>query len=263
MILKDYLKPITKSVDDSKLSDFQNRIDSIDNQIYGVYSTIKTLVDDEKTKYIKDTEIKINEILKIINRDFRKDVLKVSPDYKREGISVWSLGDKTLTAIIGNEFNFNFNVKSYKDRTRISYSKEKLLSSMVIALSFLFSKYSEVYDFQIKYTFIKVLIDFFDFRSIDYLEAYQVYTQILNIDMSVIVSNIKELGIQPKTKVTKRERKPKTELPTKEQFEYWISSGQYTMTRIKKSIAQQYHVSERTVHRKLVEYGLVRKYTFK
>lgn len=265
MKILDYLKPVTNSAEDVKLTEIQTKIDEIDNFLYSTFFTFKTLVDDERDSYPKSTEIKVNNKLNEINRTYRVDIINVSADYKREGMTVWSYCGKYLVDVIGEQFHFNFNKKSYKDRARLAYTREKVINAMITALSFLFSKYTEVYAFQIKATFLKLIIDFFEYKTINHLELYSIYSQILNLDLNVIANKIKSLNIQTKVKIQqKRERKPKAELPSKEQFEYWLSTGQYTVTELKDIIARQFHVSTKTVQRKLADYGLTNeKYTTK
>lgn len=260
MRIFEYVKPVTSSAEDAKLSEISNRISNIHSRYYCTFFTFRTLVDLERENYPKHIEIKLNGLLSEVNRDYRKYILNVSPDYKREGMMVLSYGSCELSDVIGAEYGFNFN-KKYTNRTKLNYSREKLINAMIVALSFLCAKYPVVYEFQIQATFLKVINDLFDYATVRHLELSDVYSGILGLDIQVIADKIKALDLKPKERIKKpRKQKAKTELPSKEQFEAWLSSGQYTRTELERIIAERYKVSARTVHRQIVRYGLARKY---
>lgn len=263
MKLIEYVTPVTSAPEDAKLTDISYKISNIHTQYYGTFFTYKTLVDLERENYPQHIEIRLNKLLSVVNRDYRKYILNVSPDYKREGMIVLSYGGQDLVDVIGTLFSFNFNKKSYTARTKLSYQREKLINAMIIALSFLCAKYPKIYEFQVKATFLKVINDLFNYDTINRLELSEIYSSVLNLNINVIANKIKDIGLKPKEKIKKpRKQKAKTELPSKEQFENWLSSGQYTRTQLEEIIAKQYKVSAITVHRKIVEYGLARNYKY-
>ena len=261
MTINEYVTPVTTSAEDAKLSEISFQISNMYSQYYSSFYTFKTLVDLEREYYPKDIEIRLNKLLSEVTKNYRKYILNVSTEYKREGMIVMSYCGQDIADAIGSLFNFNFNKKSYINRTKLNYSREKLINAMIVALCFLFAKYKTVYEFQIKATYIKILNDFFNYQTVNHLELFEIYSSLLNLDIKVVTDKIKALNLTPKERIKKpRKQKPKTELPSREQFENWLTSGQYTRTELEQIIAKQYKVSAITVHRKIVEYGLARNY---
>ena len=261
MKIFEYTKPITKAAENAKLSDIQDRIDCIANFYYATFRVYNTLVDIEREGYPISKEIEITKKLDEVNRIYRRDILNVSSDYKRENMTVFSFAGQKLCDSIGAEFGFTFKRDDLSKRKKLTYSREKLIRAAVIGLAYLFAKYQIVYPFQILATFVKILIDFFDYDSIKSIELADIYSSILNLDINVIANKIKELNLEPVAKIKKaRKPKAKVELPSKKDFEYWLESGKYTQTQLKRIIADQYKVSEKTIQRKLAEYGLTRNY---
>lgn len=251
----------TSVVEDAKLNTFNDKTYSVFKTYANSFRTANQLVDLEREHYIKDIEIKTSQALTEINRIYRADFLNVSADYKRANLTVWSFAGKMLVDVVSARYNYIFNKRNYKDRAKLNCTPEKLRETTIMALAFLFAKYQKVYRFHLYATLLKVALDFFDYESLMSCDIYNEYVQILEIDIDIIIDKIKEIGLTPAVKVKKtRKKKDKLEFPPREYFEQWLSSGQYTVTQIKSAIAQQYNVSEKTVQRKLAEYGLTRKY---
>ena len=261
MKIIEYLTPIETTPEDAKLSIFNDKVYIAFRAFSNSFKSVNFLVDLEREHYIKDIEIKSTQALNELNRIYRADFLKVSPDYKRENLTVWSYSGKMLVDVVGQSNNFIFNKRNYKDRTKLNCTPQKLRETFITALAFLFSKYKTVYKFHIYGTLLKVALDFFEYESLMQCDLINEYVQSLEIDVEVILNKIKEIGLTPAIKIKKpRVKKDKVELPTKEQFESWLSSGEYSVTELKNIIAKQYNISAKTVQRKLAEYGLTRKY---
>lgn len=261
MRIIEYLTPISNRPEDVKLDIFNSKVYSIFKAYASSFSIASQLRDLEREHHIKDIEIKTAQALSGINRTYRADILNVSPDYKRENLTVWSFAGKMLVDVVGKDNNFTFNKRNYKERTKLHCTPLKLRETVITALAFLLSKYKNIYKFHIYATILKVAFDFFDYESLMQCDLINEYVQVLETDIDIIITKSREIGLTPAVKIKKtRQKKDKVELPPKEYFEQWLSSGEYTVTQLKDIIAKQYNISAKTVQRKLSEYGLTRKY---
>lgn len=261
MTIIEYLTPISKRPEDAKLDIFNDKVYIAFKTYANSFRIANQLVDLEREHYIKDIEINTAKALTEINRTYRADILNVSADYKRENLTVWSFAGTMLVDVVGQKNNFIFNKRNYKERTKLHCTPQKLRETVITALAFLFSKYKTIYKFHIYATLLKVALDFFEYDSLMQCDLINEYVQILETDIDIINNKAKEIGMKPVVKIKKtRQKKDKVELPPKEYFEQWLSSGQYTVTQLKDIIAKQYNISAKTVQRKLSEYGLTRKY---
>lgn len=260
---------ITQITPDPEYARFRTFAVHVANMFYDDYCQqfrfAKFLRDYEFINKLKDIEVKLNNKLTEINKLYRTEICNVSEDYKRENIVVWSYAGKYLTDAIGEKFHFNFNRRNYKMRSRLEATNDKIRDAFIIALAFLFAKNQIVYEYQLQATFVKMVVDFFDFESVTKLNgdgATAVYYDVRdNLDITAVYSKINELGLVPVRKDRKRqEKKQKLELPSKEQFEEWLASGKYKRNELQDIIATQYGISRRTVQRLLADYGLTRKY---
>lgn len=261
MKVSNYITEISKSPEDSKLDIFSDKVYSALRAYVNSFRSVNFLVDLEREHYIKDTTIKASKALNEVNRIYRQDFLGVSPDYKRENLTVWSYAGKMLVDAVADTFGYKFNKRNYKDRVKINATQQKLHDTFIMALAFLFAKCKTIYRFHLYATLLKVVVDFFDYESLKDCDILNEYVQTLETDIEDIIDKIKKLGLTPAVKVKKtRPKKDRVDFPPKEHFEQWLASGQYTVTQLKDIIARQYKVSAKTVQRKLAEYGLTRKY---
>lgn len=262
MTIKEHLKFPAYSMEECSLYMLQDMTRNATCNYLNACRVNCKLVDLERINSFRSADIILNNAINDINKTFKTQYLKVDANYKKAGLTAWSFRGVELTELLSQHFDFKFCRKIYSIRTKVKYTEQKFIDAMIYACALLFAKYETVYSFQFEVTCIKVICDYFDCNDIDYSRILDVMNKILLIEFDTILRKINELNMKP-AKTPKRQKKSKTQLPSREMFEDWVTCGKYTMTQIKQSIAKQFNVSERTVHRKLVEYGLVRDYHFK
>ena len=74
---------------------------------YNDTRTYRELLDLEREAFGHEINYKVVDRMKALSMQYRRDVLKVSPKYKKEGMIVWSYLDKEVLAYIGHEFHFH------------------------------------------------------------------------------------------------------------------------------------------------------------
>lgn len=195
-----------------------------------------------------------------ITRGYRKDILKVSESYKKKGILAQTFDGIDLMDCIASEFRWNFHSRSYDKRKMISYTPSKFRTACMIAFAFLFSRYNNVYDFQAYATMIYVLMEYFDFRTVN-RDICKEIDIIMTMDIALVqkyqTKYIGQRSIKPrKKKVVEK----KAKLPSYDEFKLYLDSGKYTHAELEKIIADQYNVSTRTVRRHIAGLGLAREY---
>lgn len=217
--------------------------------------------------YVTDYDVLIStsttrKSLKDYTKAYRQYVHHVSPEYKRHSMFVQSYQDKDLLDYIGHDLNYEFNSKSTHDRVKLVYTREKYIHACVVALAFLFKKYSNAYDFQIYATMVSVLIDYFDLRKVD-PNVLKSYETILSLDIECVKTKMTEIfgPVDPPKIPKKRIKKNIINLPTKEQIMRYEASGKYASRKdLVEAIAKKYKCSVRAVKYRLKEYGLTRDY---
>ena len=111
----------------------------------------------------------------------------------------------------------------------------------------------------------------FDYSTVNREDLDGVMQRLMETDIDYFAAEQAIIGFRDKdvkpepdeaSLKTKRPRKPrrKTELPGRDSFEHWLAAGM-TYTEIKSKLAKQYGVTEKTIQRRMAEYGLTRKYT--
>lgn len=257
-----------KSAHAEKLPQFTQEFEELFNDFLVNLKSCEKMYEYERVTNARYAVIEFSRRLNDYNRRYRREILDVSPDYKRAGLFAFTYAGKDLVDVVGRSFKFKF-VSNRTERQRVKYTPHKLYTAVVLATTFLLKKYHNPHIFQIKATFLKVILDLFDYATINYQELEGVMQRLFNTDMEYFNLQSEIIGINDKIKPepvkedkVKRPRKPrkKTELPGRDAFEYWLTSGM-TYTEIKSKLAVQYGVTEKTIQRRMAEYGLTRKYT--
>lgn len=155
----------------------------------------------------------------------------------------------------------------------MKYEKDKYFKLALVEVSLLFITYEKVYDFQIRFALLKLLLQRFFFYSTNWNETWDIlcfrdgaddietiYQWVMDTDMSDLPDIIDEsvYSIRRKTIVpvltAKDIMKPKCKEDLTWLFEDWMNQSDK-----KKIIASQYHTSESTAQRWMKKYGLLKK----
>lgn len=249
-------------IQQSKLSLISEKIRTAKNDYLQSCIVNFQSVDLERENGFRDAEIKLNRYLSQINEEYKVNILKVDKNYKKVGLWVHSFAGVELIDLLGKAFDFEFHRRVYSKRSKVKFTVDKFETAMKYATALLFAKYETVYSFMFEATVIKILCDYFECEQADYQNIKKYVNNFGETAFSEIKHIIDTLDFKPlkEMKGSTGKSKVRKELPTKEMFEIWINSGRYSLTEIKTMIAQQYNVSARTIHRKMDEYGLIKKY---
>ena len=155
----------------------------------------------------------------------------------------------------------------------MNYEKDKYFKLALVEVSLLFITYEQIYDFQIRFALLKLLLQRFSFYSTNWDEAWDIlcfrdgaddietiYQWVMDTDMSDLpdITDESVYSIRRKTIVpvltAKDILKPKCKEELTWLFEDWMSQADK-----KKIIASQYHTSESTAQRWMKKYGLLKK----
>lgn len=248
MRLIEIVKPVANRPDTLKLR-------CIEQDSYALLESMKYHIKN------KNVDLRVKcwflKELSNLNKTYRVKILGVKEDSRTAAITVNTYNKKNIADILSSKFGYNFtwSVKAEGEHhTGCRYSVERFWTAMQYATAILLAKYPTAFRFQLELTCYKVLLDYFDLKSIEYDTVCIVIENFLGSDYSAVSTIMdQELG---------HIEKPLTEvnlLPTKKDFETWISVG-FTRTEIKNMVAKELGCSTKTVQRMLARYGLTRNY---
>ena len=123
---------------------------------------------------------------------------------KTKKIMIKSLCRFTIDSFILKKFNFKIHHRG-SNHTRVKYNKDKLTEVSYMVTTLLFAKYREVYEFEVKWSIIMVMLEFFSVYSgkdwnVKGAEIKEVITEVLDNEDTVL----QECAIKYLTETTER-----------------------------------------------------------
>lgn len=166
-----------------------------------------------------------------------------------------------------------YNFHTSRNSQRMTYSLKILQDLVLYEVSLLYHKYNKLYDFQIRYAIIKLLLKRFYSYTQDAPEMFGdnsatyyvddimvIYNTVLNTDINTLhsfESSLYDLIVQTKEKrerYTSIQKKPKC----KEDLLFYINDDM-TQQEKKERIASAYETSTKTAQRWMKQYGLLQE----
>lgn len=217
---------------------------------------------DEKRNRLQNEAKKLNDNLQTLNPQFREYVLNIAPTYKKSSIYVMSHKCVLLRNVVEKLFNFNFSWSTastdYDKRAKITYTPDKMKEVMNIELAMLLDKYDRVYIFNVRLSFLKCLIEFFDLSTVDFSKLNSLLSDILNQDIEYINLIMTNYGFRSyNSNYKKPRRKKQTGRPTEEEYKALLEAHKdMSRTEFKRLVAAKFGCNEKTIQRDMAKYNL-------
>lgn len=212
---------------------------------------------------VKRYKITLNEL----DKTYKKTLL--GNEKSKSGMYVSQSHNYSIETAMKEQFGFTVS----RENQCMNYEKDKYFKLALVEVSLLFITYEQVYDFQIRFALLKLLLQRFSFYSTNWDETWDIlcfrdgaddietiYQWVMDTDISDLpdITDESVYSIRRKTIVpvltAKDIMKPKCKEDLTWLFEDWMSQADK-----KKIIASQYHTSESTAQRWMKKYGLLKK----
>ena len=212
---------------------------------------------------IKRYKTTLNEL----DKTYKKTLL--GNEKSKSGMYIGQSHNYSIETAMKEQFGFTVS----RENQCMKYEKDKYYKLALVEVSLLFITYEQVYDFQIRFALLKLLLQRFCFYSLNWDETWDIlcfrdgaddietiYLWVMDTDMSDLPDIIDEsvYSMRRKTIVSvltaKDIMKPKCKEDLTWLFEDWMNQSDK-----KKIIASQYHTSESTAQRWMKKYGLLKK----
>ena len=215
----------------------------------------------------RETVKRYKTTLKELDDTYKKTLL--GNEKSKSGMYISQSHNYSIETAMKEQFGFTVS----RENQCMNYEKDKYFKLALVEVSLLFITYEQIYDFQIRFALLKLLLQRFSFYSTNWDETWDIlcfrdgaddietiYQWVMDTDMSDLpdITDESVYSIRRKTIVpvltAKDILKPKCKEELTWLFEDWMSQADK-----KKIIASQYHTSESTAQRWMKKYGLLKK----